>query len=150
MVRVNALTIVDHLHVVTRTSLTDPVTAGLAADLRSGSLEDRLNVGPRGRGTAGHERRAITGTFLTTRDTGANEEKTLRLELLGAADRIGIVGVTTIDDDISRLEMGNELLDELVNGRTGFDEEDDLAGTLELGYELLDRPGALDLGAYGA
>ena len=57
------------------------------------------------------------------------------------------MGVTTIDDDVARLEVRNELLDESVNGRPSLDEEDDLAGTLELGAELLDRPGADDLGA---
>ena len=51
----NALTVVDHLHVVAGTGLTDPVTAGLAVDLSSGGLEDGLDVWPGSRGTAGHE-----------------------------------------------------------------------------------------------
>ena len=58
------------------------------------------------------------------------------------------MGVTTIDDDIARLEMRDELLDEGVNCRTSLDEKDDFARALELGTELLDRPCALDLGAY--
>jgi hypothetical protein len=38
--------VVDHLNVVTSASLTDPVTAGLAIDLGSNSLEDGLDMGP--------------------------------------------------------------------------------------------------------
>ena len=53
--RANALTVVDHLHVVTGTGLTDPVTAGLAIDLSSSRLEDLLDVRPSRGGTTGHE-----------------------------------------------------------------------------------------------
>ena len=47
------------------------------------------------------------------------------------------MGVTTIDDDIARLEMRDELLDEGVNCRTSLDEKDDFARALERGTELL-------------
>lgn len=39
-------TIVNHLNVVTRTSLANPVTAGFTVDLGSGFLEDLLDSGP--------------------------------------------------------------------------------------------------------
>ena len=48
------------------------------------------------------------------------------------------MGVTTINDDIARLEVRDELLDEGVNCRTSLDEKDDFARALELGTELLD------------
>ena len=48
------------------------------------------------------------------------------------------MGVTTVDDDIARLEVGDELFDEGVDCRTSLDEKDDFAGALELGTELLD------------
>ena len=89
----------------------------------------------------------MTGTLLTAGNTRADEEEALGLELLAAADGVGVVGVTTIDDDVSGLKVGDELLDELVNGRTGLDEEDDLAGALELGAKLLNGVRANDLGA---
>ncbi len=56
------------------------------------------------------------------------------------------MGVTAIDDDVTGFEEGGELGDELVDGGAGLDEEDDLAGALELGSELLDGVGADDLG----
>ena len=89
----------------------------------------------------------MTGTLLTTRNTRADEEEALGLELLGAADGVGVVGVTTVDDDVTGLKEGNELLDEVVDGRAGLDEEDDLAGSLELCDKLLEGVGALDVGA---
>ena len=89
----------------------------------------------------------MTSALLTTGHTRADEEKTLGLELLGAADGIRVVRVTAIDDNVSRLEVRDELLDELVDGRTGLHEEDDLARALELLAELLNRPGTDNVGA---
>ena len=138
----------DHLHVVAGTGLADPIAAGLAVDLSSGGLEDLIDVGPsRGRAT-GHGRGTVAGTLLTTGNTRADKQETLGLELLGATYRVGVVGVATINDDVALLEMGLELCDELVDSGTGLDEEDDLARTLELSAELLNGPGADDLGAF--
>ena len=53
--RVNPLTVVHHLHVVTCTGLTDPVAARLAIDLSGGLLEDLLDVRPGSRRTTRHE-----------------------------------------------------------------------------------------------
>ena len=58
------------------------------------------------------------------------------------------MGVTTVDDDIARLEVGDELLDEGVNCRTSLDEKDDFAGALKLSNKLLDGPCALNLRSY--
>jgi hypothetical protein len=90
----------------------------------------------------------MTSTLLTTRHTRADEKKALGLKFLGAADGIRVVGVTTIDDDITLLQVGLELLNEAVDSRTSLDEKNDLARALEFSAELLDRVCALDLGAY--
>lgn len=52
--------------------------------------------------------------------------------------------VATVDDDISLLEVRLEERDKVVDGRSGLDEENDLAGSLELAAKLLDRVGADD------
>ena len=140
----------DHLDVVTRAGLTDPIAARFTKCFGSCSLEDRLNSGPGGRRTTRHERRTVAGALLTSRNTRANEQEALLLKLLGPSDGIGVMGVTTVNDDITLFEMGNELLDEGVNGSTGFDKEDDFAWPLELGNELLDGMSTLDIGAYKA
>lgn len=139
-------TIVYHLDIVSGTGLTDPVTAGLAIDLSSSSLKDFFYGGPSSGGTTRHERRAMSGTFLATRDTGTNEQEALCLEFLGAADGVGVMRITTVYDDVTLFKVGFELRDEAVDCRTGFDKEDDLARTLELGDELLDGVRPLDLG----
>lgn len=138
----------DHLDVVARAGATNPVTAGLALDLGSGLLEDVLDVGPSGGRATGHERGAVTGTLLTTRDTRADEKEALGLELEAAAGRVGVVRVTTVNDDVALVHVGEELSNEVVDGLAGLDKKDDTAGALELGAELLNRVGANDVGAY--
>jgi hypothetical protein len=138
---------VNHLDVVTGAGLTNPITARLIERLGSSSLEDGFDCGPGCCRTTGHERGTMTGTLLSSRNTGTNEQEALRLELLGPSDGIGIVGVTAINDDITLLQMGDELLDEGVNSITSFDEEDDFSWSLQLGSELLDGVSALDFGA---
>ena len=138
----------NHLHVVACAGRANPIAAWLAVGLRGSLLEDLLDRRPRLSRTAGHERGAVTGTLLTAGNTRADKEKALGLELLRAADRVGVVRVTTVNDDVALLEVRYELLDESVDSRTGLDEEDDLARALELRNELLNGPGTLDLGPY--
>lgn len=140
-------TVVDHLNVVAGTGLTNPVTARLTLGLSSGLLEDLLNVGPGGIRTTGHKRRTVSGTLLTTRDTRADKQETLGLELMGSSDRVGVVGVTTVNDDVTLLEVRLELSNEVVDGLTSLDEEDDSPRPLELSAELLNGVGANDVGA---
>lgn len=55
--------------------------------------------------------------------------------------------VTTVDDDVTLLKVGRELVDEGVDGGAGLDEDDHLTRALELGNKLLDRVGGDDVGA---
>ena len=137
----------DHLHVVSSTGLTHPVTARLAVRLRGSLLEDLLDGCPRLSRTAGHERRTVAGTLLTAGNTRTDEEKALGLELLRAADRVRVVRVTTVNDDVALLKERHELVNESVDGGTSLDEEDDLARALELRDKLLNRVRALNVGA---
>jgi len=115
---------------------------------KSDSESDFVNV-PGSGGTAGHHRGTITGTLLASRDTASNKEEALGLELLSAADGIGEVRVASVNDDITSLEERQDLGNEVVDGLAGLDEHHDLAGTLQLLAELLDRVSANDLGALG-
>lgn len=89
----------------------------------------------------------VPSTLFATRNTRTNEQETFGLKLLGTADRIRVVRVSSIDDDIALLEVRDELLNEAVNSVTGLDEENDLARALELGHKVLDRVSANDVGA---
>jgi hypothetical protein len=107
--------VVDHLDVVARTRVSDPLAArGSVLDARRDGLEDGLNVLPRRRGAARHDGGAEEGAFLAAGDAGADEEEALGLELLGAPIRVGKVAVTAVDDDVPGLEEGRNLRTDLV------------------------------------
>jgi hypothetical protein len=129
---------VDHLDVVTGTLVTDPVAASLTVALGGDALEDVLDVGPGGLVTTGHKGGTVAGTLLTTGDTAANEADSLLGKVASAAVGVGVVGVTTVNDDITLLEERQEGLDEVIDGLSGHDEEHDATGALELLAELLD------------
>ena len=130
-------TVVNHLDVVSSSGISNPVAARLTVGLSGSLLEDFLDVRPGSSGTSGHERRTVTSSLLTSRDTRSDEKETLGLELLGAADRVGEVRVSSIDDDVSLLEVRFKLTDEVVDSLTGLDEKDDLARSLQLGAKFL-------------
>lgn len=139
-------TVVDHLDVVSRTALTDPVATGLTERLGGSLLEDLLDRGPSGGGTTGHQRRTVSSTLFTTGDTGTDEQETLGLELLGPSDRVWVVRVTTVNDDVALFKERLELLNEAVDGGSGLDQQDNLSGSLELLAELLDGVSTDDVG----
>lgn len=128
----------NHLDVVTGTLVTDPVAASLAIALGGDALEDVLDVGPGGLVTTGHEGGTVAGTLLTTGDTTADEADALLGEVASAAVGVGVVGVTTVNDDITLLEERQKGLNEVIDGLSGHDEEHDATGALELSAELLD------------
>ena len=57
--------------------------------------------------------------------------------------------VTTVNDDVTLLKVGLELSDEVIDGLTGLDKEDDSSRGLELGAELLDGVGTDNVGSLG-
>lgn len=131
-------TVVDHLDVVTSTLVTDPVTARLTIRLGSNALEDVLDVWPSLFIATRHERRTIASTFFTTGNTSSDESDALLSEVLGSSVAVRVMGVTTINDDITLLDERKQLLNEVVDGRTSHDQEHDTAGLLELGDKLFD------------
>jgi hypothetical protein len=137
-------TVVHHLDIVASTLVTDPLAAGLAITLRSNALEDIFDVWPGLFITAGHQRRAISGTFFTPGNSGTYESDTLASQVFCSSVGVREMRVTTIDNDIAFLNMGKESLDEVVDWLSGHDEEHHPAGFLELADELLDRVSALN------
>lgn len=90
----------------------------------------------------------MPGTLLTSGNTGTDEQQSLLLQLGGPPDRVGVVRVSSVDDNVTLLEVGLELLDEGVDGGTGLDEQDDLSGSLQVGAELLNGVGTDDVLAW--
>lgn len=129
-----------HLDVVTSALVTNPLTAWLAVRLGRDALEDVLDVWPCLLVTTWHDRWAVSGTLLATRDTGSNESNALLSEVLGAAVGVWEVGITTVNDDVAGLNtaLGEEGLDEVVDWLACHDEQHHTAWLLELRDELLD------------
>ena len=69
--------------------------------------------------------------FFATRHTAADVQEALCLDLLASALRVWEVRVTTINNDISFLEVRQELLNECIDCCAGLDEQDNFARTLE-------------------
>lgn len=87
----------------------------------------------------------MTSTLLSSRDAGTDKQETFRLELLRPSDGVGVVRITAINDDITLLEVGDELLNEGVNSISSFNKEDDFARLLQLGNEFLNGMGTLNI-----
>jgi hypothetical protein len=154
--------VVDHLHVVAGAVFADvggagdaaldglaggrahEGLAGLLVDLGGDGVPDRGEVLVGILVAAGHERRAEASAFLTAGHAGTDEEETLFLKRLFAADGVGPESVTAVDDDVARLEHGREAVNYRVGGFAGLHEDDGLAGLREGGGEFLEGLGAND------
>ena len=129
-----------------RAVLADPVAAGSAVfDLGRDGLEDRLDDGPSLRRAARHYRGAAEGALLPARDAGADEEEAPGLDVARPADRVLVVGVAAVDNEVAGREDGDELLDGVVDGLAGLDHDHHLARGFQRPGELVDGMAAYDL-----
>jgi len=135
-------TVVNHLDIVASTVTTNPVAARLAIGLGSNALEDVLDVRPGLFISTRHQRWTITGTFFTSRDTGADKADALLRQILGTAVAVWVMGVSTVNDDVALFDEGEHLLNEVVDRRTSHDQKHHTTRLLELGNELLNRMGS--------
>jgi hypothetical protein len=73
----------------------------------------------------------MTGAFLSTRNTTADEEEALSFEFPAATNGIWEMRISAIDDDVTRFHVRGEQLNEVIDSRASLDEEDDLARFFE-------------------
>jgi hypothetical protein len=142
--------VVDHLDVVSRPLVADPVAAGRAIGRLGGDgLEDRFDMGP-GRGIAArHDGRAPQRPFLAARDARANVEQAPRLERPRTPRGVGVMRVAAVDQDVARLQKRRDFLDHLVHGRAGLHHHHHLARPLERRDQFIDGMTADDVFALG-
>src|SRR5206468_1759451 len=94
-------------------------------DLRGDRVPDLLQVLLVGvLVAAGHQRRAEARALFATGHAGADEEQAFFAEIFFAADRVGPERIATVDDDVTRLEYGDQAVDDRVRGLAGLDEDD--------------------------
>jgi hypothetical protein len=82
-------------------TIANPLTAWFAVALGRDGLENILDILPSILGAARHDGRTVTSTFLAAGDTSADKAEPLFGKISGTAVRIGIVGVASINDDVS-------------------------------------------------
>ena len=140
--------VVHHFDIVAGTFFSHPIAAWRTVfDFCGNGLENILHMWPCGRGTAGHDAWSAPGSFLATRDTGSDKKQALGFELTLTAARVIKERISTVDDDIARLQMGSDLSDKIVHRLAGLHEHHHAARTLEFGNQLLNRVRPLHLGA---
>ena len=128
--------VVDHLHVMPRTVGTHMSATRLI--FRDGG-DLRINRGERFPAflrSAGHDRWAFERAFFAAADADSKEMDSLFFEVFLAALSVGPEGIAAIDDDVAGFHQRNELLDDGINGRAGFDHDLGFARTGECSDEL--------------
>jgi hypothetical protein len=133
------------------TIVADPVAAGLTVTLGCDALENVFDVWPCLLIPSGHQTWSISSTLFTAGYTGSHESNALLFQVLASAVRVRIMGVSTVNDDVTCFAVWQELLNEVVDSGACHDKEHHFSGFLKLLAELLDRVCAdngLALGTY--
>ena len=112
--------------------------AGFGVDFGGDGFPDGLEMFPGIGIAAGHHGGAEACAGFTAGDAGA-EEFALGGVFFFAADGVGPEGVAAVDDDVVCFDAGgDEFFDHGVDGGAGLDEDDEFAGFLDGGDEVLD------------
>ena len=143
-------TVVDHLDKVAGAAFAHPVTAGRAVfHLGADGLEDWLHVLPGSGGAAGHHGGTLQSALFAAGNTGADVAQAVALHQGGAAGGVGEVAVAAVDQDVARLQHGDQLFDIIIHRLAGPDHHHDPAGLLQALDKLLQGVGAHDILAGG-
>ena len=132
-------TVVNHFYEVTGTCVADPITTGLPVfGLGSDSLQNGLNMRPGFFVSPGHDGRAVARSLFSPGNTGSNKADPFGRQLFVPAIAIFVVGVSAVDDDVSRLQNIHNRLDGKVHGFTGLHHQHDNSWLLESQHHVFD------------
>ncbi len=135
------------------TAWPDPFAARdvvVGSDLGRDRLEDRFDGRPSRFATAGHKARSLERSFFSTRNTRSDEQEPFAFDLLGPTFGIDVMGISTVDENIARLEVGCQLIDQIVDGWTSLDEHHHHPRSLEVLDHLWDRVATDEVLALGS
>ena len=139
-----------HLDIVAGAVVADPVAARRAViDLGRDGLENVLHVRPGVGMAARHDRWPASRALFAAGDAGADEQQPAGAQVLGAPDGVLIQRVAPVDDDVARLEVRDDAIDDVVHRLPRLDEHHHAARPLEVADHFLDRVGTDDVGAFG-
>ena len=108
----------DHLDVVARAAVPDPVAAGdvaVRADLGRDRLHQVFDQRPRLRVAPRHQARAFPRALFAPRDAGSDKADPLLRQELGPPFGVEELRVPPVDDHVARLKEGEELRDDRVD-----------------------------------
>jgi hypothetical protein len=128
----------NHLYIMTRSRRPNPVTTRFSKCLSSSGLKDGFYVSPGSFASSWHEGWTIASALLSARNPRANKQKALGFQFFGATIRIGVMGVSTINNDVPLFEVRDQLLDEIVDSVAGFNEKNDFTWCFQFLAKLLD------------
>ena len=114
---------------MTRSGRAYPLATGSAVRcFCRNALKNRFHFRPCLLRTAGHDRSSIQGSFFTAGHSATNKEKSFRLRQFDAAVGIFVIGVTTINKNVSRWKQREKLVHQFVNRTSGTNHHHYLTG----------------------
>ena len=132
----------DHFDVVAGAARADPLAAGdvlVRPHLGGDGLEDGLHKRPSLLAPAGHHAGTQAAPLLTAGNARTHIPEPFRLDPSGSPLGVGEVGVAAVDNHVAVIQEPEQVVDELVDRRTGLDHEHDLARPGHSGHELFER-----------
>jgi len=123
--------------------------ARLTVDFRRDGGEDWGHLVPRFPRAPGHDARSFESALLASGDPCAQEVDPLFRERFCPPDRVLVIGVAAVDDDVARLQERQELVDDSVHRRSRLHHHHDLAGPRERLHEVAEAVGGNDLFSLG-
>jgi len=113
-------TIVNHLHKMSRTGRAYPLaTRCTIRCFCCNTLKNRLHFRPCFFRTTGHDRRTVQRSFFPSGHTTTDEKKTFRFGQFDTPVGIFIIGVTTVDKNISGRKQRKKLFHQFVYRTSG-------------------------------
>lgn len=85
---------------------------------------------------AGHDAGTVTRSFFAAADADAHETDAFGFKLSNAAVGVGVMRVSTVDDEVVFVEQRSELADNGVDDRPGGHKQHNVARRFELGEEI--------------
>ena len=128
--------VVDHLDEVAGAVGAHVRAAGFAVDVGGDGLEHGAQPRIGLLGAAGHDRGAQQRPLLPPGHAHAHEVDAAFAQVRLAALGVAVEGVAGVDDNVSGLQQGAQLVDDRLGGGPGLDHDNDRARAAQAGHEV--------------
>ena len=134
--------IVNHFHIVASTARTNPFTTWnvfVWSHLRGNRFEYWLDSRPGIHTSTRHHTRAFQCTFFPTRNSSAYKLQAFFFNIFCPAFSITVMSVTTINNDVTFIQQRNQVINNGIHGRAGFDKHHDFTRACQIGNKIFQR-----------